>query len=235
MKYASLTLALVLGVAMSGTAYAQMPIDIGATVQTGSTSLDVSVDADTGVSTDAMVDVDTGTAGSEVMVATDASAPVADFEISRKTLDAGGSYAVTEASDVRTSAALESYVAASILNDERLESVSISDGVLEVTYTADAKFLGFIPGSMDITATVQADGAAQVRYPWYAFLMMPFESRAELEARLSKEQASIRDEIAAEAVVSGGGEASAGARQWALVLERLRSSLYANASAEARL
>ncbi len=149
------------------------------------------------------------------------------FSFERRDLDDGTAYSVSDAEDVQTAAGLESYAAASVRDDDRLESAKLSDGTLTVTYRTDAKFLGFIPGSIRVTAMTDADGNVTVRYPWYAFLMPTYESRAELEVRLTKEQGSIRNQLAEVAV---GGEA----RQWALMLERLRSSLYASASAEAR-
>lgn len=154
------------------------------------------------------------------------------FSFARNDL-AGAEYSVTDATDVHTPAALEAYAGASMKDDNRLTSVSLDAGNLTVTYKTDAKFLGFIPASVTVTATVDADGAVTVKYPWYAFLMSTYENRTELEARLTKEQGAIRGEVM-EPVASVGGEASLEARQWALMLERLRSSLYVTASADAR-
>lgn len=144
---------------------------------------------------------------------------------------AGTEYTVRDVADVQTMAALEAYAGASIRDDERLESVSLDEGTMTLRYRTDAAFLGFIPASIRVTASVTADGAVTVKYPWYAFLMSTRESRTELEARLTKEQGAIRDEVAEVALATSAG--SVEARQWAVMLERLRMSLYAQSSAEA--
>lgn len=234
-KYGALALVLAAGVSLAGTAQAQLldaatGIDVGANVGTGNAAVDVSTDVR---ATSSVADTDTAT-GTDAEADTRTSLDTAgtlNFTLDRKSME-GTEYSVSEAEAVQTAAGLESYAATSIRDDERLESVHLEDGTLEMTYRMDARFLGFIPGSMDVRATVTADGTVDVRYPWYAFLMRAHESRADLEARVAKEQEAIADDLA-EASASVNAD-TAELRRWALALERLRMSLHATASAEAQ-
>lgn len=192
-------------------------------VQTGLKDLGVEVTTESNASTS--IDTESGTSTSAAL--SGEAGVVTGFSITRAKLTDGTTYSVTEADQVQTSASLESYAGSSVRDDERLESAELENNALSVKYRTDANFLWVIPASMTVTASVDADGTASVRYPWYSFLMSSYESRAELEARLTKEQNSIKDEIAEV-------QAEGTPRQWALMLERLRMSLYANSSAEAR-
>lgn len=241
--YTTLALAAALGLTTSAAAVEAQVLDSSSTVRIetgadlgseGGAGLDVSADARTTATSSAATDAQALSATSSMGAMVQGDGTLA-FSFDRKSLDDGTVYSIDDVARVQSSAGLESYAATSVRDDERLESVSLEDNMLSVRYKTDAKFLGFIPASMSVHATVDANGAVTVRYPWYAFLMSSFESRTELVARLTKEQGSIRDEISEASVgMTAGSGASVEARQWALMLERLRSSLYANSSVEAR-
>ena len=237
-KYGALAVVLAAGVSLAGSAQAQLlDTATGINVDAGAGSNGTGVDASTDVRASSTED----RAGSDMSAATgtdaqpNGSAGVAGtlgFSLNKRAMSDDTEYSVTDAGAVQTAAGLESYAATSMRDDERLESVRLEDGTLEMTYRVDARFLGFIPGSMDVRATVTADGTVDVRYPWYAFLMRASESRADLEARVASEQEAIADDFAeASAGVSAD---TAELRRWALALERMRMSLYATASAEAQ-
>lgn len=238
MNQSAFALALSLGLVAAHGAQAQLldastgiRLETGTSIGTGAPAMPL-LDATTSVDADVNGNAGTGLSGQATSTGTAGAA--LSFNFDRKGVAEGTQYSVDDASSVQTAAGLESYAASSVKDDERLQSAELSDGNLTVSYRTDAKLLGFIPASIKVTATVDADGNVSVRYPWYAFFMPTYESRADLETRLTKEQASIKDELAAAGTLSVGGEASAEARAWALMLERLRSSLYATASAEAR-
>ena len=203
-------------------------LEAGQALTATGTSLDTDVTASTSITTPVL---DTGIAASSSAGMEASNDNAYGFSLTSKSA-AETEYAVRDASEVQSMASLEAYAGASIRDDERLESVTLNEDTMTLRYRTDAAFLGFIPASMNVTASVTADGAVTVKYPWYSFLMNARESRADLEARLTKEQGAVRDEIA-ETAVMGGADASVQARQWALMLERLRMSLYAQSSAEA--
>lgn len=242
-NYTTLALAAALGLTSGAAAVEAQMLDSSSTVriETGTglgndigTGVDVSADVRTAATSSAASDAQMLSATSSTGAAVQGDGALT-FRFDRKSLDNGTVYSIDDVAGVQSSAGLESYAATSVRDDERLESVSLEDNMLSVRYKTDAKLFGFIPASMHVDAVVDANGAVTVRYPWYAFLMSSFESRTELEARLTKEQGSIRDEINEASVgMTAGAEASVEARQWALMLERLRTSLYANSSVEAR-
>jgi len=234
MKITYATFALLATFALVGTSVvnAQMLDASGAFNLNAGTNIGAD-ESETGVSTDvqATTSVTTGTEESSMMatgteMGTTEPSSLLSFSLSRSDVNDSTEYNIQDAVNVRTTAGLESYVGSSIRDDERLESAALENDSLEVTYKTDAKFLGFIPGSMNVTAVTSADGSVEVRYPWYAFLMSSYETRSELETRLTNEQASIRNEVSA---------STNEAQQWAFMLERLRVSLYAGATADARI
>jgi hypothetical protein len=151
------------------------------------------------------------------------------FTFSQRNIDTSAQYSVTDADAVQTQASLESYAGSLVRDDERLEEAVLEGDTLTVKYRLDADFLGFIPSSIVATAIADATGTVTVVYPWYAFLMNTSESRSELETRLTKEQSGVNKKISGE-----GAEALNANASWALRLERLRQSLYAQSSDEAR-
>jgi len=235
-KYVSLSLAaLVLGFSLIGVeAHAQL---LNANGSAGaSVNVTDTVDADVDVSADTTADTDTSSTDEE---ANADAAVVADFSFTRDNLNQDTTYSVTDADFVRSSASLESYAATSVRDDERLESVAVAEGRMDMRYRKDAKFLWVIPASMKVDVAVAGDGDVTVRYPWYSFLMATGESRADLEARLESELASIDNSTASSEQAELSGTASAGVqangadvRRWALILDRMHTALSASGSVE---
>ena len=111
--------------------------------------------------------------------------------------DTAGSASISPAS-VSSGADLPEFVAAQIAADENISEVKASANNVSVTYEQQAKLFGLIPVTVNATATVRADGSVDVRYPWYAFLMVTNESALE---------AAIESRVGA--VLSGGASAAA--------------------------
>lgn len=235
-KYVSLSLAaFVLGFSLIGVeAHAQL---LNANGTAGAnTNITDTIDADVDVSADTAVDADTSSADEEA--SSDATV-VADFSFTRDDLDQNTEYGVRDVDSIRSSAGLESYVAASVRDNERLESVAITDGRMDMRYRKDAKFLWVVPSSMTVDVEIANDGDVMVRYPWYSFLMASGESRADLEARLETEIVSISNSIAAreqaelsETATTGIKTDGADLRRWAHVLDRVYAALSVSGSVE---
>lgn len=232
MKHASLALTLVLGIALfTSTASAQLLDTAGSVNLNGSATTDeTSVDTAADVSVDAETDT--------TATSTDAGAgtgSTVNFSIERASMDANTDYAVTDADFVRSAASLESYASATVRADERLESLTVEEGRLDMEYRKAAKFLWIIPASMKVRVTVDADGDVAVKYPWYAFLMQTDESRADLEARLTNDIDAVNGSMK---VASGSGvQADPEVRRWARIIESayiaVSGSARVDASAEA--
>lgn len=241
MKHASLALTLVFGVTLFGaSAFAQLLDSTGSVILNDSTtSNETSVDA----AVDASLEVGASATSTEDGEEADAGSSFS-FSIERDAMDPNTDYAVTDADLVRSEASLESYASATVRADERLESLMVEDGRMDMTYRKDAKFLWFIPTSMHARVTVDANGEVSVRYPWYSFLMKVDESRADLEARLTSEIRDINNsiEIAADAELSGetstGIQADPEVRRWARIIESayvaVSGSTRVDASAQAQ-
>lgn len=230
-KFGTLVLLAAFGFSAAGAVQAQgVNLDVGTDINVSATSsgLDAGVMADT----DASLSSDAGTS-TEV-----GSATLAEFSIDRNDLTEGTVYSVTRAEDVMTPASLESYVGSLVERDDRVEEIELANGELVIRYKAEAKFLGFIPGSITIRAEVSPEGEVRVSYPWYSFLMAKAESRADLEARLNHDLDVIADDLTEDIEIGSGANVQTvpmnDSRRMALIVERLRSSLYAQGSAEAR-
>lgn len=155
-----------------------------------------------------------------------------DISFTRNSLEEGTTYNITDSARVRSASSLESYLGASVQNDERLTSVAISENQMDLTYKRDGRLLWIIPIQMGTDVSVSAEGAVTVRYPWYSFLVATDESRADLEARLAGEVASIEANLAANAEATLSGTSQSGlqigsdeVRRWARILERIHAEL----------
>lgn len=197
MKLSTLAIALALGLAPLAQAQvldADVGVDVGA--GTGSAQVDVSADANT----DAGTDTESGAAAeSTAEIVVDSGL---NFRFGREDLDESTEYTVVAADSVRSAAALESYAAATVRNDARVESLALEDNRFEMAYRKPARFLWIIPASMTIRAETDAEGNVSVDYPWYSFLMSTGESRADLEARLAAEIEVLQNDTASAAVAA---------------------------------
>jgi hypothetical protein len=71
---------------------------------------------------------------------------------------------------VRTESSLKSYIATNLAHDDNIKSITAESAKTETVYKQDGRLLGFIPVKMNVRSTVNADGTAKVRYPWYKFM-----------------------------------------------------------------
>lgn len=228
-KPASLALILALGAIAPAGAHAQLldtgangaididvsglPINVTATTSQSAT-LESGSDTETGVSTEATMD-------SGLM-----------FSFDRDQMSSDTEYTVTESNEVRSSAGLESYAASTVRANERVESIALGEGRLEVRYRADSRFLWVIPASLDTRVTVGSDGTVEARYPWYAFLMSKEESADELASRIqSRIEAVARAD--ADATATAGASGSSEIRRWARIMDRVFDELALSAETNA--
>ena len=137
-------------------------------------------------------------------------------------IDADAAADVSPAS-VRSDADLSSYVAAQVAGDENVSKIETSAENVSVTYKQRAWLFGLVPVTLDVSAIVRTDGSVDVRYPWYAFLMVTNES--ELEA-------TIEDRIATSAFLASNAEAQAEAGFTSQVQARLISEVRSVMAAE---
>lgn len=234
MKLSTLAIALALGLApLAGVQAQVLDADVGVDVGagTGGAQADVSADAnaDAGTATDA-----NATAESAAEIVVD---PGLSFRFGREDLDESTEYTVVAADSVRSAAALESYAAATVRNDARVESLALEDNRFEMAYRKPARFLWIIPASMTIRAETDAQGNVSVDYPWYAFLMSTGESRADLEARLAAEIEVLQNDTAsAEVSATTTTTARMGISRdpeigyWARVMDRTYTALAGEAT-----
>ena len=206
MKHASLAATFVLGAALFGSTASAQLLDATATVNVNATTSEDETAAGAGLDASVGADADAASEDTE----TESGSSV-QLTVDRATLDVNTDYAVSDADFVRSAASLESYASATVRADERLESIEVADGRMDMTYRKEAKFLWLIPVSMTVDVSVSENGEVAVRYPWYAFLMQTDERRADLEARLAAEirdiNASLETSAAAEAYVTVAGSA----------------------------
>lgn len=245
MKLASL--ALLFSLAFVGSSAQAQTLNTGVNVN-GSAS---TRNSDTSVKTDADSSVDANTNEDDSTAADDSSSAGVDssasgtmnsglgvgFSILRSEMDSSADYAITKADSVRTSASLESYAAATIRADERLDSVEMKEGKMDMQYRKPAKFLWIFPASINAHVTVDQEGTVTATYPWYAFLFSTDESRSELEAEIRSEIESIDEtaRVAASAEVAGDASVSVQddsmIRRWARIIE----AVYIAVSGDARV
>lgn len=209
-------LALVCAMTFTATANAQM-LDVGLDTSVMSSSSDTLLDASTNTTVET-TPTTVGTAGT------------LDFSFSRDTLDTNTDYSVTESAEVRSAAGLESYLGASVQNDERLEAIAITENRMELTYKRDGRLLWIIPVQMKTDVAVDASGDVSVSYPWYSFLVSTSETQTALEARLDNEIRSIETSIEAQTEASQTSQAGVQTgdpevRRWARILESLHLAL----------
>lgn len=136
------------------TAYAQVGIDVY-----GETSVD-----DIGVTTNTDIDasVDMGED------AADSSFSLSKKEAASMSIDAES--AELSADAVVTGGDLSRFATSRMKRDQGIEHIEASKEGVSVEYRQEARFLGFIPGSIRATAEVSSNGEVDIDYPWYRFL-----------------------------------------------------------------
>lgn len=204
--YGTPALALIIGVTLlAPTANAQLldtslqgsaGVDIGSTMPAeGSAGAGTSVTSDTSVVvpavTSAEVSADT-TVSSDATTEEENAEPF-HMKVSQRDIKDGKEMrnGTTErADDVRSNNSLASFAGTLMRNDRNMSSVEFKDSKMDVRYAQKAKFLGFIPASMNVKVTVDEKGAVTVAHPWYAFLMSSDTTAEQLEATLAAEVAT---------------------------------------------
>lgn len=111
---------------------------------------------------------------------------------------------VTLPAQVRTSADLSGYVTTTVRSDENVQAVEAASNKVSLTYKQHARFLGFIPVTLNARAEVDAAGNVEVKYPWYSIFAVT--DRATLE---SKVQNSVNATLGTKGSLSGDADASA--------------------------
>ena len=158
----------------------------------------------------------------------DASNTLEVIVVTRADIDAETAGAVSiSPSSVSSDADLSGFVAAQIAADENVSEVKASSNNVSVTYEQQAKLFGIIPVTVNATATVRADGSVDVRYPWYAFIMVTNESALETE---------IENRVEATLSANATGEASARAtltaQAQAVLVNEVRSAMEQSLAAD---
>jgi hypothetical protein len=220
MKYGSMALVLVLGsFYTSASVHAQL-LDARSSTTVNASLIDTTIDTSAAVSTEATIGPDAALSSDTII----------DFSLTKGDVSNDTEYTVTDAGSVRSAASLESYAASSVREDDRLESVAMTNDQITMQYRKDARALWVFPTSMQVEVTVAQDGAVSVRYPWYSFLLTDTESRTALEARLAAEVARVDESLAIDAQAELTGTDSTEIRRWTRVLSHVHASLSADAS-----
>lgn len=94
---------------------------------------------------------------------------------------ASGEAEIDDANDVDTSADLEHFIEFKTKSDKHIEEIKIKDGKLIVVYAMPVKFFGFWGTTLDTTTEINAEGEAEVSYPWYSIFMKKDFSKKTLE------------------------------------------------------
>src|SRR3989338_10086248 len=139
--------------------------------------------SNTGASGDATAEA---TASSEVVVGVAGNVEV--IVVTRGDVNGDGEITASASpASVSSEADLSAFAAAQVAADQNVSKVESSSSRVSVTYAQKAKLFGFIPVRVNATATVEADGTVDVRYPWYAFLMVTSETvlESEIESRVT--------------------------------------------------
>ena len=190
----------------------QGTVSVGEAGANGTVDANVGVDVGVGAESSGTTSggaQSSGSADAGATIQANAGVTVQPLIITRGDVDAGTVKAtVSSPSAVTTQADLSGYIAAEMKADANIWKVEAASDNVAVTYEQRAKLFGFIPVTIDATATVDANGNVEVSYPWYAFLMVT--NKADLEARIQN-QVSANVDLDASANVEANAGASASA------------------------
>jgi hypothetical protein len=153
--------------------------------------------------------------------ATNASA---DLSLTRSDAMIMANASVTSAAQVKSADDLRVYVASQIRSDDNMQSVQSASDKVSVSYKQHARFLGFIPVTLNATADVDASGNVMVHYPWYSIFTVT--DKAVLEQKV---QGSVNAALGVQGSPSAAanGSASLTAQQQAEVVAAVRSAMKA--------
>ncbi len=160
-------------------------------------------------------------------------ADIVTIVITRADVDGGATVSVSASpANVRTNADLGGFIAAQVQADKNVSQVEASADNVAVTYKQNAKLFGFIPITIDATATVDAGGNVNIKYPWYAFLAST--NSAELEAKIQdRVDAVLGANVSGNASAQGTLAANAGKNGVVSGNASATGTAQANANAEA--
>lgn len=222
--YAQATVTGSTGAGVSGIVDSEISTQVKNVVQTL-----VGVEATTSGSADADVGATVGTdTGVSSNTNTNVSAELSVITITRADVEEGSAEATQiAATSVRTQAELSGFVASQLVSDENVSRVETSADDVSVTYEQRAHLFGFVPVTVEATATVSADGSIDVSYPWYAFLMTTNEG--ELEATIEQR---VSGSVSAATNASADAAAGFTSTTQAQVIGSIRSAMEAKLEAD---
>lgn len=148
-----------LGTELDATATDTLQAEINADAATTATT------GETVISTEAMMDAD------------------AEIRVNRSDIEDGSAEARISIEEVSTPEELRVYAENAIRGDENIEEIVFDDNRVEVSYKQRGEMFGFIPVTMTVKASIDAEGNVMVDYPWYSFAVSKAEK--DLESNLS--------------------------------------------------
>jgi hypothetical protein len=212
------------GYGISGNASANADVDANVNANnaaSGSNGLGASIKAMLDGATD---DEATSSPNASGTTTTRGSEQGAMVRITRADVDNNGAtgVSITLPAQVKTSADLSSYVSSTVKADENVQAVESASDKVSLTYKQHAKFLGFIPVTLNATADVDAAGNVTVRYPWYAIFAVT--DKADLEGKV---QQSVNATLGVSGSAEGdaNGTASLSAEAQAQVVAAVRAAM----------
>jgi hypothetical protein len=128
------------------------------------------------------------------------------------------------AGSVQTRDDLSGYIAAQMHSDANLSAVDTASDHVAVTYPERAQLFGFIPVTVDTTATTDASGNVSVTQPWWSFLAASDQSAL---------QTSVQSSVSGVLGASASANMSLTASQQAELVAAMKSAMAAAANASA--
>lgn len=195
-------------------------------VDPGEVGVEVSVDADGGVS--AAHEAQEGGQGAHGEVELGISGRIEEGGLSETekqsliSLDSQGIVMIKSEADVTTYADIVAEESVAV------HSIAVSNEAIVVSYMDTGKLFGFIPLATEGSVSVQKDGAVRMGAPWYVFLMSGLSS-TEIEAQVTGDLSGKSD--ATEAAFTATTEAALQAR--AEIIRAVTSAIEASVEAKA--
>ncbi|HEX7651311.1 MAG TPA: hypothetical protein VF439_01170 [Candidatus Paceibacterota bacterium] len=149
-------------------------VGIDASVGAGSTtSAGAAMDADADMTeSSSSSDTDMNASSTGGLVTGVTTAVTGSLMLTRSDADASGtSVTMTDAAAVSTDGDLDAYAHGILASDDHIRRIDSASDHVALTYDERGWLFGFIPTTVEATASVNADGTQQVSYPWYRFLM----------------------------------------------------------------
>jgi|SRR5665213_518026 len=132
------------------------------------------------------------------------------------------------AANVQTKSDLSGYIAAQMQGDANLAAVDTASDHVAVTYPEQAKLFGFIPVTINTTATTDAGGNVSITQPWWSFL-----AAADQTALQASVQSSVSGVLGANASANAQLTASQQARLVAAIKSAMAATAATNVTANA--